>query len=698
MARNITVTFDDGSSHVYQNAPGNLTPEQVTARAQKDFGKTVAHLDGGKTAEAPQETTMDAVKRGIGNASMIGGTVDDMTTAAKNFLPSAAHLVGGIANALAHPIDTAHSMADAATGAVYNIAPGLKKYGLDDPATIQRAVQTANQVGGAYKQRYGSLQAIHNTMVSDPAGFAADLSVLLSGGAAATARVAPKASATMRTASQITNPINAITPIVTGPAKAAGKAIRGAANAMAPKTPGSIIANALTDQGTTPAEAGAMIQAGQAKGVPLALMDTGDEMRGLAGSLSRKPGPSRTIVRDAVIPRQEAQLERVQDAIQRDLGPTTNVRAQSEQLIQSAQAAAKPHYEEAYSKPVPETQTLTDLMQRPSMQGALKRAYGIAKEEGRDPKTMGFNIDPEGNVTLEKHNSMQTWDYVKRGLDDVIEANRDPVTGRLKLDEAGRAVNATQRQFLNELDSLNPAYKAARLAYGGPAKMATALNKGAKVVNKDAEAIWAETRDLPSAELEQYKLGVRSALSKMMEGRTDAADKVKALVGTPKKRAALAHLFGGTDKFDSFMQTLAHEGEAAKTHAAVNTGSPTANRLADDAQLEGLTGVAANAGKRAAFGYGMLHNSMATVADLIRYGGGEAAKRLRAQLAAGITETDPKMIARLIKEAADANAAKGNRLSGAGAITRKVGTATKKIARSPASLGAAQIVNSMGTQ
>jgi hypothetical protein len=48
MPRNITVTFNDGSTHVYQNAPDDLTPAQVTERAQKEFGKSVTALDGGK--------------------------------------------------------------------------------------------------------------------------------------------------------------------------------------------------------------------------------------------------------------------------------------------------------------------------------------------------------------------------------------------------------------------------------------------------------------------------------------------------------------------------------------------------------------------------------------------------------------------------------------------------------------------------
>ena len=48
MPRDITVTFEDGSSHVYKNAPDDLTPEAVSARASQEFGKPVTGLDGGR--------------------------------------------------------------------------------------------------------------------------------------------------------------------------------------------------------------------------------------------------------------------------------------------------------------------------------------------------------------------------------------------------------------------------------------------------------------------------------------------------------------------------------------------------------------------------------------------------------------------------------------------------------------------------
>lgn len=51
MPRNITITFDDGTTHVYQNAPDDLTPQSVYDRAAQEFtGKKIVNLDGGKKA------------------------------------------------------------------------------------------------------------------------------------------------------------------------------------------------------------------------------------------------------------------------------------------------------------------------------------------------------------------------------------------------------------------------------------------------------------------------------------------------------------------------------------------------------------------------------------------------------------------------------------------------------------------------
>jgi hypothetical protein len=44
-SRSITVRFTDGTSHVYQNVPDTVTPQQAIERAQRDSGKAVVMLD-----------------------------------------------------------------------------------------------------------------------------------------------------------------------------------------------------------------------------------------------------------------------------------------------------------------------------------------------------------------------------------------------------------------------------------------------------------------------------------------------------------------------------------------------------------------------------------------------------------------------------------------------------------------------------
>jgi hypothetical protein len=91
-----------------------------------------------------------------------------------------------------------------------------------NPEAAQRAVNTANAMGGMYKERYGTLEGIKNTIATDPVGVAGDLSTLLAGGAglargasavAGPGRVGSTISSVadkLSTASNVTNPINAM--------------------------------------------------------------------------------------------------------------------------------------------------------------------------------------------------------------------------------------------------------------------------------------------------------------------------------------------------------------------------------------------------------------------------------------------------------------------------------------------------------
>jgi hypothetical protein len=405
-----------------------------------------------------------------------------------------------------------------------------------------------------------------------------------------------------------------------------------------------------------PSAAAARMAEGNANGVPLALMDQGDNLRGLAGSLSRRPGASRTLVREAVIDRQAGQGERVRGAIERDLGPIVNPMDQGDALTQQARAAAKPLYEKAYAAPGASVVDMQDLAGRPSFRKALMKAANLAAEEGDNPMALGFQFDEAGDVLLTDVPSFKTMDYIKRGLDDVVEGFRDSTTGKLNLNTGeARATNETLRTFISRMDKVNPDYAAARAAYAGPAKQREALEMGRKSVNMSADEIQRLTQNMGEDQIEQFLAGHRAALAGTLERRVDGADKANAILGTPRKRQALGALYEGRGDLARFHRTLTDEQAAAETYRTVNTGSPTAQRQIDDqitADPSMLEDVAGRAVRGASNGFpGLAAEAVGLLKDVGRFGAGATGQRAREDAAALISNTDPALFQEAMRAA-----------------------------------------------
>lgn len=162
-----------------------------------------------------------------------------------NVVPSAINMAGGVYQAVSSPIETLKGMRDVAKGAIQKVLPEpvadfINKF-QNDPEAKARAIATADAVGGFYKDRYGSEEAIKKTMATDPVGFVGDLSTILSGSSTAAARVAPGVSNALTTGAKFTNPMNAITPVVAAPFKVGAKGVDYARKVLNPK------ANALIE-------------------------------------------------------------------------------------------------------------------------------------------------------------------------------------------------------------------------------------------------------------------------------------------------------------------------------------------------------------------------------------------------------------------------------------------------------------------
>lgn len=163
-----------------------------------------------------------------------------------NIPSSAGKFIGGIADAVTHPIDTVSTIGDALAGGLRNAMPaGVRDFidKLDSPegkASALKATEVADAVGGMYKERYGSLDKIKQTLITDPVGAMADLSTILTGGSSAAgaagkvagmAGAAKTASALGTTADVLSATGRATNPMV--PAVAAGKLVAKGAGGVA---------------------------------------------------------------------------------------------------------------------------------------------------------------------------------------------------------------------------------------------------------------------------------------------------------------------------------------------------------------------------------------------------------------------------------------------------------------------------------
>lgn len=208
-----------------------------------------------------------------------------------NVVPSAIQMGTGIYEAVRHPIDTTKTVAELATGALLHAAPKevvdwFNQYG--DKEKVKKVMDMASSVGGMYKERYGSEEAIKKTIATDPVGFAGDLSTLISGGSTAATKLGMTGTATkLATAADIVNPIKGVTQLAKGAANVAGfvqdirqvpvqkaaniarQAVGGSTddvvNALRNAKPGTTTAQALADAGLNEPVAQALVKRAAAK-------------------------------------------------------------------------------------------------------------------------------------------------------------------------------------------------------------------------------------------------------------------------------------------------------------------------------------------------------------------------------------------------------------------------------------------------
>jgi hypothetical protein len=347
------------------------------------------------------------------------------------------------------------------------------------------------------------------------------------------------------------------------------------------------------------------------------------------GSLARRPGQTADLLSGIVSNRQLGRPDRLLGAAQDATGISPEAaQGNIEAMVQAGRKAAGPLYKQAYAVGGVDSPKLQSMMSRPSMRSALSNAAGIAAEEGRNPSELGFKIEtqrvPGGGstdvVSAVSNPTAETWDYVKRALDDGIESYRDKLTGKLNLDEQGRAQLSTLTDMRNELRTQNPAYAAALDASGDYMSLNQAYRDGGKMI-ADARLTEKQFADRLSAmtpsQRDAFKGGIANSYYDLAQnGKLDPR-----VLKTPRTRAKLTAALGESGAKALIDQAQIEAAFQGFERRAPGSGSPTAEYSAEMGRQDVIGGgpaMVSDFGSRVMKGQGVRSAAIGAVANKVQ--------------------------------------------------------------------------------
>jgi hypothetical protein len=318
-------------------------------------------------------------------------------------------------------------------------------------------------------------------------------------------------------------------------------------------------------------------------------VDLGTNLSSLGGYLAGKPGEAMTTAAQKLGQRNRGQGKRVIDVMRQAAGIA------DESAVEAGQAARK-SMDDILAQPISvsaEDTKLLDLLKRPSLKSAWDRARLLAAEEGR-------SLDPlEGVIAGVKSGkiaelSTQTMHDLKKGLDDVLEPKRDPVTGIVSSD-TGKNMLAAQKKnraaFRSIIKEKNPEYGEALDAMSGEYRFTGAYEEGRKALGIEARDIVKQIKGKSSDELANYRKGYVEALADRTSKKSAKGHDITGVALDPDRLNAVF----GAEQGGRLIKALEAEERMRATSNKILGGSPTTPKLQVKEDMEqGVGDIVAN--------------------------------------------------------------------------------------------------------
>jgi hypothetical protein len=295
------------------------------------------------------------------------------------------------------------------------------------------------------------------------------------------------------------------------------------------------------------------------------------------GAAAAPPGQGKLDIINSLSQRANEAKDRLRSTFDTAFGENENLAQLKRTREIDQKKASDPLYKAFKELPIPPTPELQELM--PRLQAA--DAFGIAKHKAavegiKWDKDFGSGYGPIEGGSMP---TAQSWDYVKRALDQKIADS---------FDQYGRATDYTRiytglkSELLNAIDNHpNPqvagVWKQARQAYAGPAQISEAERLGKKIFTLDHDELPFLTAGYSDGQMAAFRSSVRKELENRLgrPGKQElrTINEVLAPNNIQKFRWII-----GDEATDNLVRSVDHEFNMHGAPTRIHGGSQTALR------------------------------------------------------------------------------------------------------------------------
>jgi DNA-directed RNA polymerase subunit F len=334
-------------------------------------------------------------------------------------------------------------------------------------------------------------------------------------------------------------------------------------------------------------------------GKSYSLADIGPSSRAYLDAVNVLPGPGKKTAMDFLIKRNGGALNRIKSDLTDAFGEQGSYFDTYKAIEQVRKSSGQKMYQNAFETKVPVSSELTSIMKTDVMQDALNTAYKISNAE--KVKLPNLFIGKNGKLYTQKGAEVTDIDtkflhYIKLGLDDTIYSSKRGQTpvGNVLL----RANTQIKNEFLDYLDSSNPAYKSARDQWAGNSSILDALESGRNILkpSTNVDELADQITKMSQSEKLAFRNGVMNTIIDKMEssvfeeGAGRGTNLAYNIIKTPKNKKLLQLTFPqnpqGTKSFNKFISKLEDEIQVKDTANTVVGNSATVGRAEALAQIK----------------------------------------------------------------------------------------------------------------